>query len=90
MYGVSTPPLLRSMLSQATADSSLFEHTEGPHHPISCVNEDSLKLLEDGTMTCFHSTASPECPRNQVIIDTSIAILIIEEAVRKFDAPRET
>lgn len=78
---------VRNILAQATADNSLTrEGLEGPHHPIACPNDGTIELFDDTTMKCEHSTALPSCPRNQAIIDHMIAIVLIEEAVKQFDA----
>lgn len=78
---------IRNILAQATADNGLLkEGLEGPHHPIACPNDGVLELFDDTTMKCEHSTALPSCPRNQAIIDHMMAIVLIEEAVKQFDA----
>lgn len=73
---------LQATLSSATADSALVGDLEGVHHPITCVGP--LYIDEDNTIRCEHSKAPPSNPRNQAILDASIAILIFQEAVKKF------
>lgn len=74
---------LQSTLSSTTTDSSLAGTIKGPHHPISCATG-GLFLDEDLTMRCDHSSAPPDNPRNQAIFDATIAILLFEEASKKF------
>lgn len=80
MFFQSSPKTiaLQSVLSQGSADLSLVGKLIGTHHPITC--NSVIGLEEDGTMTCDHSSAPPDNPRNQAIIDATIAILIIEMA----------
>ena len=73
---------LQATLSSATAEESLKGEIEGGHHPITCAS--TLYLDEDLTMRCEHSRAPASNPRNQAILDTSIAILIFQEAIKKF------
>lgn len=74
---------LQSTLAAATSDTSLLGKFTGTHHPIACANGE-LYLDEDNTMRCNHSSAPPENPRNQAILDASIAILIFQEVAKKF------
>lgn len=52
-----------------------------PHHPITCTTE--LEYHEDGRLCCEHATTEPDDQRVKYCIDHSIALLIIEEAVRQ-------
>lgn len=73
---------LQSTVSSATADGSLAGTINGPHHPITCgVGE--LYYDEDGTMRCDHSSAPPDNPRNQAILDASMAILLFQELEKR-------
>lgn len=73
---------LQGTLSSSTADNSLAGELKGPHHPITCTTQ--LYLDEDNTIRCEHSTAPPDNPRNQAILDCTIAILIFQEVAKKF------
>lgn len=53
-----------------------------PHHPLTCATE--LRLNEDMSMECDHSKAAPDNVRTRAAVTHSIAILILEEAVRRF------
>ena len=74
---------LQSTLSSATADGTLAGEIKGPHHPITC--QSKLYLDEDNTMRCDHSSAPPKNPRNQAILDTSIALLLFQELDKKLN-----
>lgn len=76
---------LQSVLSQGSSELSLvaIDQLSGSHYPMTCTGE-VLRLEEDGTLACEHSVATPGHPRNQAVIDASIAILIIELAVRDY------
>lgn len=74
---------LQSILSQGSSESSLVSEYSGPHYPICCTGE-IIRLHEDGTLSCEHSSAGPDHPRNQVVIDASVAILLIELAVKEY------
>ena len=72
---------LQQTLASSTNGSDLNGEVHGPHHPIGCIG--GLSLDEDGTIRCEHSYATmEECPRNQAILDASIALLLIEIACR--------
>lgn len=73
---------LQGTLSSATADTVLAGTIKGPHHPISCSGQ--LYIDEDNGIRCDHATAPPDNPRNQAIFDATIAILLFEEAYKKF------
>lgn len=74
---------LQSTLASGTADNSLVGEMTGIHHPITC-SAGNLYFDEDNTMRCDHSSAPADNPRNQAVLDASIAILIFQEAVKKF------
>jgi len=71
---------LQTTLASATADSSLVGEINGVHHPITCAG--NLYLDEDNTMRCDHSSAPPDHPRNQAILDATIAILLFQELAK--------
>lgn len=75
---------LQSTLASATADINLIGSIQGIHHPITCTSGE-LYLDEDNTIRCEHSSAPPENPRNQAILDASIAILIFQEVAKKYN-----
>lgn len=52
------------------------------HHPITCPGQ--LSYEEDGSFSCPHATIAPDDVRTQHCLDSSIAILIFEEAWKKF------
>lgn len=76
---------LQSVLSQGSSELSLMsiDKISGPHYPMTCTGE-VLRLEEDGSLSCEHSVAHPDHPRNQAVIDASVAILLIELAVRDY------
>ena len=69
---------LQATLSAATSDSS--NPMIVPHHPIQC----SAKLYfnDDNSFSCEHATAAPDDPRTQKCLIHTIALLIIEEALK--------
>lgn len=69
---------LQATLSSSSAMGDLIE----PHHPITCTGQ--LVYAEDGTFACDHATVPPDDERTVYCLQHSIAILIIEEAVRRF------
>jgi hypothetical protein len=73
---------LQSTLSSATSDTALAGPIDGPHHPITCIGK--IRIHEDNGIECEHSYAPPENPRNQAILDATIAILLIEQLHKKF------
>lgn len=73
---------LQGTLSAATADTALFSEIKGPHHPITCSGK--LYIEEDNSIRCEHSIAPSDNPRNQAILDATVAILLFEEVWKKF------
>lgn len=73
---------LQGTLSSATADTSLAGTIKGTHHPITCTGP--LYMDEDDTMRCDHATAPSDNPRNQAILDATIAILLFQEVAKRF------
>lgn len=73
---------LQGTLSSATADGSLAGNIKGTHHPITCAGP--LYMDEDNTIRCDHASAAPENPRNQAILDATIAILLFQEVAIRF------
>lgn len=55
-----------------------------PHHPITCTT--NLRFDEDGTFSCEHASVPPDDLRTRHCIDHSVALLLIETAVQKFNA----
>lgn len=51
-----------------------------PHYPITCTGP--LRLNDDGSFECDHATAPPGHERTQSCLNHSMAVLLIEEAVR--------
>lgn len=51
-----------------------------PHHPITCPSR--LFYHEDGRFECEHGGVAPGESRTQACIDHSIALLLIELAVK--------
>jgi hypothetical protein len=47
-----------------------------PHHPITCLGD--LRLENDGSLRCNHSSAPPDDVRTQFCIDHSISLLLME------------
>lgn len=76
-YGQSTIPL-QSVLSS----SSVTDEVVHPHHPITCVGD--LWYNEDNSFECKHTKVTADDKRMRSVVNHSIALLIIEEAVKKF------
>lgn len=74
--------MLQQTLAAGTSVSALIGDSQvtGTHHPITC--QDDLHFEEDGTFACPHSVAPPGESRTQQCLDSSIAILILELAVK--------
>lgn len=53
-----------------------------PHHPITCSGH--LAYQEDGTFACEHTQVGPDDERTQHSLNQSIAVLLLEEARRRF------
>jgi len=70
---------LQATLAAASGDAVTYL----PHHPISCAVGE-LRLEEDGSFNCDHSKMPPDSPRTQTCINASIAILLFEEAYKRF------
>jgi hypothetical protein len=73
---------------QATlsASSAFAEPPVQPHHPITCTGP--LRLNEDGSLECDHARTEPKDQRTAYCIDHSIALLLIETAVRELGPPQ--
>lgn len=82
MYGVTSPPNSYTLQSSLSASSTGVEPLVKPHHPITCMGP--LFLHEDGRFACEHAEAPADDPRTQQCLNHSIAIMIIEEAFRRF------
>jgi hypothetical protein len=69
---------------QATlsASSAISDVVYQPHHPITCVSE--LRFYEDGRLECVHAKTEPQDLRTQYCVDHSIALLLIEEAMKQY------
>ncbi len=65
-------------LQSTMSSSSVVEQAEPvrPHHPITCQTE--LRLEEDGTFGCEHTTVPPGDVRTQLCLDHTVALLLIE------------
>lgn len=68
---------LQSTISASTA--SHVPHT--PHHPITCTSK--LRLEDDGTFGCEHTSVPADDPRTRECVTHSIAILLLELAKEK-------
>ena len=55
-----------------------------PHFPLNCT-EDLLALDEDGTLRCDHASCNDDRVRQS--ITHSVAIMIFEEAFRRYGGP---
>lgn len=71
---------LQQTIAASTSDAG--QEAIVPHHPITCASE--LHFYEDGSFGCEHITVPPNDGRTKQALTHSIAILILEEAVRKF------
>lgn len=69
---------LQATLSAASADPTVNYY---PHHPITC--KDDLRYEEDGSFACEHITVPADDPRTINCVNHSVALLIIEEAMRQ-------
>jgi hypothetical protein len=65
-------------LQSTLSSSSVVEQAEPvqPHHPITCHTE--LRLEEDGTFGCEHTSVPPGDVRTQLCLDHTVALLLIE------------
>lgn len=69
---------------QATLSASSAGLSDMLHHPITCVT-DRLKYHEDGSFECPHHKAPPDDRRTRACVDHTIALLLMEEAFRRFE-----
>lgn len=76
MVGMSAPQLQ----STIAASTSNQDPEVVPHHPITCSG--NLFYEEDGTFRCDHAIAPPDNVRSQQCVTHSIALLIIELAMK--------
>lgn len=67
---------LQATLSASSANAEVYS----PHHPITC--QSRLWLHEDGSLECEHVRSEPDDERVKHCIDHSIALLLIEIAVK--------
>lgn len=51
-----------------------------PHHPITCST--TLRFHDDGSLECDHATAKPDDIRTQHCVNHTVALLLIELAVK--------
>lgn len=80
-YGVPIHNLgvnLQATLSSTTMTDQMYH----PHHPITCTTK--LRLEEDGSMSCEHTTVPPTDKRTTACLNHSIAILILELAGQRY------
>lgn len=65
-------------LQSTLSSSSVIEQSEPtrPHHPITCSTE--LRLEDDGTFACEHTSVPPGDVRTQLCLDHTVALLLIE------------
>lgn len=83
-FVIVTPPGSTINLQATLSASSAMPPPEGypiPHHPITCGGE--LRYAEDGTFGCEHAEVPPGDLRTRQCIDHSLALLLIELAVRE-------
>lgn len=74
---------LQATIAQSTAMTSFDPELKGIHHPITCGSGD-IRLEEDGSMTCEHAVAGPDCNRTQDCINSTIAVLLFELLREKY------
>lgn len=83
-----TAPLLMGVSGtvslQATLSASSSGMSDMLHHPIACANS-WLKYHEDGSLECEHHKAPADDLRTRACVDHTIALLLMEEAFRRFD-----
>jgi hypothetical protein len=80
--GASGTINLQATLSSSSAGSALEGETPpSPHHPITCTS--TLWYAEDGAFGCEHVRVPPNDTRTKFCIDHSIALLLIELAVKQ-------
>lgn len=67
---------------QATlsASSATAASPGAGHHPICC--ESALAFHEDGRFSCDHATVEADDVRTHQCVDHSIALMILEEAMK--------
>lgn len=53
-----------------------------PHHPITCTS--TLELHEDGRLACEHAEVPADDQRTRHCLQHSVAILIIECAIKAY------
>lgn len=70
---------LQALLASGTAGAPLLGRVE-PHHPISC--QGRLSFEPGGVFACPHAEVPSDDARTQFCLDTSIAYLLIELAVK--------
>lgn len=75
-------PQYTPMLQSTLATSSAGGDQVYPHHPITCTGV--LRYNDDDSFECDHTKVTAEDVRTKQCITHSIAIMIIEEAVRRF------
>lgn len=75
--GGNSAPQLQSTIAAATATGDTEVH---PHHPITCTSK--IYYEEDGTFRCEHASAPPDNVRTQQCLTHSLALLLIELAMK--------
>lgn len=73
----SSQPILQSTISAAT---STGQPDISPHHPITCAG--NIYYDDDGTFRCDHAEAPPDNTRTNQCVTHSLALLIIELAMK--------
>lgn len=92
LVGELTGPVLRHVGGAINLQATLSASSAGspddmvaPHHPITCVGELEYDV-EAEEFRCPHAGVPTSNDRTVYCVQHSIAILLIEEAVRKFMA----
>ena len=80
MFPTSNPTSLQATIAAATSEAGV--EPTAPHHPITC--QGKLCFNADNSFGCEHVTVDPNDYRTKQALTHSIAILILEEAVRLY------
>lgn len=77
---MSSSTLFKDLQTALSAFSQLSTDPKvEPHHPITCSS--TLRYEEDGSFNCPHAEVTADNPRLVAVLNHSIAILILEQAM---------
>lgn len=69
---------LQATVASVTTSDQMYH----PHHPITCTTK--LRLEDDGSLACEHTSVPPADKRTQACLNHSIAILLMELAGQRY------